>query len=183
MNLSQQLATAYGFMIPEEIKYLKTLVKAVPGKDIRIINIGAGIGTATLAMLECRPDSYVFTVDIQDSPHPLGSLAAERMHVQQVGYLDRLEQVLGDSIEVGMSYTGPDFDAILVDGWHSYEHASGDILTWIPHVKAGGLIMVHDYGEGNGMWDLVKKAVDEHLAGYKRLGLVNCLIAFENTLE
>jgi len=169
-------------MILEEILYLKTLVKAVPGENIRIINIGAGIGTATLAMLECRKDSYVLTVDIQETAHPLGSLEAERMHVQQAGLSNRLEQVLGDSIDVGKSYAGPDFDAILIDGWHSYEHTSGDILTWVPHVKAGGLIMVHDYGEGNGMWDQVKKAVDEHLAGYKKLGLVNCLIVFENML-
>lgn len=183
MNLSQRLATAYGFMILEEILYLKTLIKAVPGKDIRILNIGAGIGTATLAMLECRKDSHVFTVDIQETAHPFGSLAAERMHVQQAGFSSRLEQVLGDSVEIGKSYTGPDFDVILIDGWHSYEHTTADILTWLPHVKPGGLIMVHDYGEGNEMWYQVKKAVDGHLAGYKKLGLVNCLIAFENTLE
>jgi len=42
---------------------------------------------------------------------------------------------------------------------------------------------VHDYGEGNGMWDLVKKAVDEHLASYRKLGIAGTLIAFENTLR
>ena len=30
-----------------------------------IVNIGAGLGTSTLAMLECREDSFVCSIDIR----------------------------------------------------------------------------------------------------------------------
>ncbi len=50
------------------------------------------------------------------------------------------------------------FDIVFVDADHLYNSVKEDILTWIPHVKEGGMLAGHDYG---GRHRGVKKAVDE----------------------
>jgi Methyltransferase domain len=44
-----------------------------------------------------------------------------------------------------------------VDGFHTYEAAKHDFLTWLPKVKPGGIIMLHDISpkhEDFGVWQL-----------------------------
>jgi len=50
------------------------------------------------------------------------------------------------------------FDLIFIDADHSYKAVKEDIISWIPHVKIGGMLCGHDYG---GRKKGVKVAVDE----------------------
>jgi hypothetical protein len=50
-------------------------------------------------------------------------------------------------------------DLIFIDGDHSYEGCHGDIVNWLPLVKAGGCVILHDFGWAEG----VRKVVDEDL--------------------
>lgn len=52
------------------------------------------------------------------------------------------------------------FDFIYVDGIHQYEQVLIDIKNYLLLVKPNGIIGGHDYG---GVWEGVKKAVDESL--------------------
>jgi hypothetical protein len=50
---------------------------------------------------------------------------------------------------------------LFIDGWHSYEAVTEDILLWFPHVLPGGLIVFDDYS--NPEFPGVRQAVDEQL--------------------
>lgn len=53
-------------------------------------------------------------------------------------------------------------DFLYIDGDHSYEGVKADILGWSPYVRHGGMILGHDYEEGDDvMFPGVKRAVDE----------------------
>jgi hypothetical protein len=80
-------------------------------------------------------------------------------------------------------------DMVFIDGDHSYEGCAGDITGWIPHIKPGGVLAIHDYKKGeipphpNGphpmVWEGVDAAVDDLLIGkYDIIGRVDSLIAF-----
>jgi len=50
-------------------------------------------------------------------------------------------------------------DLIFIDGDHSYEGCHGDIVNWLPLVKAGGCVILHDLRWAEG----VQKVVNEDL--------------------
>lgn len=121
----------------------------------RIINIGAGSGTSGLAFMESRHDIFLTTIDIQADDHPLGCLAAEKRVIDDAGYgniagmLKRYTQIHQDSKIVGVEFQEGNFkvDMVFVDGDHSYRGARGDIIAWLPNIKPGGIMAVHDYGK------------------------------------
>jgi Methyltransferase domain len=56
------------------------------------------------------------------------------------------------------------FDWVYIDGDHTYEGARADLMAWTSKVKAGGVVMCDDYGDG-GWWEgAVKRAVDDYTA-------------------
>jgi hypothetical protein len=82
-----------------------------------------------------------------------------------------------------------DADMVFFDGDHSYEGCRADILGYLPMVRRGGIMAVHDYDKGivpvteNGphpmVWEGVNRAVDEFLVGkYPQILRVDSLIAF-----
>lgn len=50
-------------------------------------------------------------------------------------------------------------DLLLVDGDHSYEGCKRDLVKWLPKVKAGGLVILHDLGWAEG----IQRAAEEEL--------------------
>lgn len=53
---------------------------------------------------------------------------------------------------------GKMFDAVFIDGDHSYAAVRSDILAWLPLVRPGGILAGHDYNNRH-----VRRAVDELL--------------------
>jgi predicted O-methyltransferase YrrM len=52
-------------------------------------------------------------------------------------------------------------DFVFIDGDHSYNAVSADIVSWIPKLKKGGLLSGHDYANPDYLFgDEVKRAVD-----------------------
>ena len=191
---SELLRDAFRYMYPKELPYFKELIQGINKKDPVIINIGAGAGTSGLAALESREDAIVHTIDVTDEPNPLGCLSGERLVVGQAG-LDHLADVRwfqhhGDSKAIGRKWMIK-VDMVYIDGDHTYEGCRGDIEAWLPHLRTGGLIVIHDYGKQ----DLpvnefgphpkvlmeIDRAVDELLTGkYKKRGRVDSMVVFEN---
>ena len=57
------------------------------------------------------------------------------------------------------------FDMAWIDGGHDYETVKGDILSYSPLLKKGGLLSGHDYSKGH---PGVRQAVDELLPNFNR---------------
>jgi predicted O-methyltransferase YrrM len=190
---SESLRRAFRYFYPNELPLLKALPYMVKHSPVVVVNIGSGAGTSGLAFLETRQDLILHTVDIQDANSPFGCLYAERDIVRAAG-LGRLENVRWfqhhmDSKALAKQWTEP-VDCVFIDGDHEYEGATGDILGWLPHIREGGYIAVHDYRKGDILpvedgphpmvWDGVDKAVDELLRpNYDCIAHVESLIVFK----
>jgi predicted O-methyltransferase YrrM len=126
-------------MTVEEVKMLKRLVAELRPNPV-IINIGAERGTSTLAMLEERNDSIIFSIDV-------APCEGEFENARKAGLDDsRIIRCLGSSQNIGRSW--PFYvDFIWVDGDHSYVGVKADIDAWLPRISSGGIIAFHDYFE------------------------------------
>lgn len=154
------------------------------------VNIGAGVGTSGLLMREASNVVKSYTVDIMPDDSPTGGLGNERNAFKEAGYvpdISRHEQICGDASDVGRKWDKGTIDLVFVDGDHSYESAKSDIISWLPHVRTGGIIAVHDYftvdQKEGALFPGVKKAVDELLLpNFELISLVDITIAFRKVI-
>jgi len=200
-SLSDWLA----YLSHKEIDFLTELARSLPEKP-DVINIGAGGGTSGLALLSARDDLRLTTIDPVKERNPVGGLENELgiLESSGVSYVGRHTQIQGDSKKVGRSWDWGLIDMVFVDGDHTYEGCRGDIEEWMPHLRFGGVIALHDYqkiaawkrmnpaievvtddmvGHIIKPYPGVDKAVEELLESvYESLGVVNTLIAFRKNV-
>lgn len=204
---SEELQQAFGYLFPDEVRALKQLARGLPDNPV-VVNIGAGAGTSGLAFMESRPDLYLYTVDIQSENSPLGSLYSEKMVFVQASIPDgRYTQIcadskplgiawrvtFGQSLKIGYGWGKGLIDMVFVDADHTYNGCKGDILAWLPNIKPGGIMAVHDFEKekrwkaGNLPdkvphplpWRGVDRAVRHYLCGKYEIALyMDTLIAF-----
>jgi predicted O-methyltransferase YrrM len=187
-HTSETLRDAFKYLYPDELPELKRLANLLPDNP-HIVNLGSGSGTSSLAFLESRPDVVVTSIDKQLGDSPFGCLSAEYKVVILAGHDRRFAQVHSDSKVAGGEWdTGP-VDMVFVDGDHSYEGCSGDIKAWLPNIKDGGILSIHDYqkemldetpnGPHPKPWPGVDDAVYDLLIGkYEIVSIVDSLISF-----
>jgi len=195
MNLSpaEQLSEAFGYLTLGEVRTLRDLADGLNDYPL-IVNIGAGSGTSTMAMLEADNMPRVITVDICEEVNPLGGIgnvldAIERLAPELYG---SHTYIVGDSSTIGKEWntrlksiglmTIEKIDMIFIDGDHTYEGCKADIEAWLPHVRNGGIVAFDDYGGGKShprQWAGVKKAVDELMSHHKVISVCDSVIAFE----
>lgn len=197
-HTSESLRADFKYLFRDELPFLKSLPAMIDRSPCVVINIGAGAGTSGLAFLECRDDLELHTIDITAGDSPFGCLYAEREVVSSAGlaHLWRVRwfQHHMDSKAMAIWWDKGLVDLCFIDGGHEYEDCAGDILGWLPHIRSGGIMAVHDYRKGeiptgpdgyhaDGphplVWEGVDRAVDELLLGrYDIIGRVDSLIAF-----
>lgn len=166
---SYRLSRRRGRLAVGEVDELKRIARLLNPEPVAVV-LGAEPGTATLALLESRPDIMVTSIDLRVAN-------AERRHAESDGFLNRLTQVQACSWEAAQDWTCA-IDLLFVDASHAYESVRKDIAAWLPLVKDGGVVWFHDYGMECGMWQNVKRAVDEDMEGQEQIARVNCSIAF-----
>jgi len=142
-----------GYLTENEVVTLQKFADELPGGSI-IINIGAGGGTSGLLFAEkLKEKSKLYTIDVQDESSPFGCLHGERRVFRRAGLSWMKDkqwfQIHSNSVAVGRSWhqTQPPVDFVFVDGDHAYDGCAGDIRAWVPNIKAGGHIAIHDYGK------------------------------------
>lgn len=158
------LSQAFGYLLPYEVMALQIIALTLP-KNSLIVNIGAGTGTSGLALREISQDFRIYTVDISQES-PIGGLQNERNAFENTG-LKLPNQILGDSKDIGNKWEFGEIDFCLVDGDHSDDGCRGDILSWKPHVKKGGIMGFHDYHRST--WPNVCMVVDEEMKDWEMI--------------
>ena len=161
-----------------EVTELKKLCRGLPSTPT-IIQIGAERGVSTLAILEERPDAFLFSIDVGERPEEIANVKAAHLDAR------RVVRGLGRSQSIGMFWpTDWLADMIFVDGDHRYAGVQGDIAAWMPCVKPGGLFVFHDYIAPEDrtpsiigrVWEAIR---DINLVDHYKYTLVDRLIAFE----
>lgn len=120
-------------MTSKEVLALADIVKQLPPNPV-IVQIGAYIGVSTMAMLESRPDCFIFSIDIKPC-------LQERVNISEAGLdVSRVVRVLGGASQIDWPFS---IDMLFVDGNHYYEAVKADCDAWLD--KVNGLIIFHDY--------------------------------------
>ena len=130
-------------MTVAEVDALKKLVsvESLDFADPTIINIGAERGTSTLAMLEERPDATIFSIDVNPSE-------GEIQNIEKAG-LDatKVIRILARSQSVGRTW--PFWvEFVWIDGDHRYMAVKEDVRVWLPKIRSGAIMALHDCFEG-----------------------------------
>ena len=182
---AKELSNSFGFLTLKEIELLDQLVKTLP-KDPLIINLGAGVGTSAMTVLEARDDAFVVTVDKRCDEHPLGGLQNEQYIIRAAEWLHRRAGICSESATAGKnwwrykeeSWWRRKVDMIIHDAAHEYGPITTEIKAWLPRVRAKGIIVAHDYSSKD--WGEIVVVVDELLRSeFKYIDLVHTLIAFK----
>lgn len=155
-------------MTRDEVLALSNIVTLLPDNPI-IVQIGAYIGVSTLAMLEARPDAYIFSIDIKPWKQ-------ERVNIIEAGLdVNRVVRVLGDASQIDFPFI---VDMLFVDGNHYYDAVKADCEAWLDNVE--GLVVFHDYIEQNAPpKNQVYEVVNEFLGDKEPFMQVERLIGFE----
>lgn len=120
-------------MTQNEAIALAKYVQLLPPSPV-IVQIGGYIGASTIAMLETRPDAFIFSVDIKP-------WREERQNVIDAGLdISRVIRILGDSSEIDWPY---EIDLLYIDGDHRYDGVKSDCKAWLD--KVNGYVIFHDY--------------------------------------
>ena len=126
-------------MTHAEVDALKQICLALPANP-RIIQIGAERGCSTLAILEARPDSFVFSIDVGAREEEIANVKAANLDSR------RVVRGLGRSQSIGHFWPESwKADLIYIDGDHRYAGIREDIAVWIPAVASGGILAFHDF--------------------------------------
>ncbi len=168
------LCNAFGFLFPGELFLIQALVQSLKD-DAVVVQIGAGVGTGSLGMVEMKPSIKAYTVDISEGG-PFGGLENERNAFAETG-LTCPVQILGDSQEVWRNWNDP-IDLIFIDADHSASGLQRDMDGWLQFVKPGGYALFHDYQSVN--WAAVTDTVDKNMLSpeWEKVLWVDTLIAF-----
>jgi len=163
-----EIADRYRMLDRSEVDLLQDVARMLPREPI-CINIGAGTGTSGCAILEVRPDAFVFSIDKKPEPR-------ERESLQELGFeTSRCLRILSDSARAGEFWPIP-VDLVFVDGGHTVAQATADTLSWRPRIKKGGYMLFHDYKHRN--LPNLTPAIDALMEGYERVGEARYLVAF-----
>jgi hypothetical protein len=156
-----ELSDWQGYATHAEIDAMQNIASKLP-MDAVIIKIGAGAGTDTLAILEVTQDVVIFSIDIVCGEQPI--YTNEHLRLAETGddQTGCVVRIWGDSKIAGLRWPYP-VDWVHVDGDHSSDGITGDIRTWYRHIRPGGFMSFHDYGDDK--WPDVKFVVDHMLQG------------------
>ena len=166
----------YGWLIPSQARWLFEAAKNTAPKGA-IVEIGSAYGRSTVCLAwgaRLAGNGKVFAVD----PHIGGKGFREQLGAGAEGYsslegfLANLRRfhldpwvvpVTSGSEEAAQQWSDGPIRLLFIDGWHTYEAVSQDILGWRKFMAPGGTVALHDYQD-----DGVKRAIHDCM---DRLGI------------
>lgn len=167
-------------LLADEEDALRTLVRELPPNPV-IINIGSGFGLSATAMLDERPDAFIFSIEINVSDAEADRLRAAGLEWR------RVVRLYGRSQEIGLFWPPDTAHLVYVDGSHLYQDVHDDIRLWLPTVRPRGIIALHDHSPPRPRRETkrqlqhegwVRRVADELLADHEVVLHVNRLKAF-----
>lgn len=164
------LAVTRRFLDYEDVDLIREMVAMLPvDRDVQVVDLGAGSGTTALAVLaERRERIAVVTVD-----HSGEALRWAGLAVKNAYGLEQWHGVEADSVDEAGAFADESVDLLLLDTSHEYEPTVTELNAWLPKVRPGSPVWLHDY---RGEYPGVPRAVEEFVAaGRLRLHAVRGL--------
>jgi predicted O-methyltransferase YrrM len=162
-DLLRHAEAARGFMPPDEGVALAAAAEAVsvPGP---YLEVGSYCGKSSIYLggIAKRQGRVLFALDhhrgseenqagwehhepdlVDDDIGKMDTLPIFRRTVHDAGLEGTVVALVGDSPTVGAVWDIP-LALLFIDGGHGHDPAHRDYETWVPHVKVGGTLLIHD---------------------------------------
>ena len=72
---TKTIASKYNMLSFSEVELIQKCVFQLQEEPL-VINIGANVGTSTIAILEIRPKAYIFSIDVKPCPEEATNIMA-----------------------------------------------------------------------------------------------------------
>jgi predicted O-methyltransferase YrrM len=127
----------------------------------KLLELGSYNGASTKAMLMANPTLRIHVIDLWEDAGTQETFKAAMGHEISTGQVtfEHTDTVSGLTA-LHQEGKREEFDGLLIDAGHLYEHVSADLKLGLPLVKQGTLVCGHDY-RANLPEDGVTKAVRE----------------------
>jgi predicted O-methyltransferase YrrM len=131
-----------------EEAFLEALTRTLPNQA-RLINIGAGAGTSSAALLRGGRDIENFELLSIDLDGQFLKRELDYLEAQSLYTPSRIRQFLGSSDEAFQHISGDKvrLNLVFVDGSHNGEQVLKDIQNYSELLAPGGILVCHDYGD------------------------------------
>lgn len=134
------------------------------------LNLAANLGNGgQVATLDLPPERQAAVEQISNVSD-FGIVGSKFRGENEV---NKIRQLLADSTEADWTDFGSPFDLILIDGCHDYRYVKSDSLNAIRHIRPGGTVFWHDYGQCVD----VSKALDELAREYQIVAITGTRLA------
>ena len=138
-------------------EHLRTIHGAVLDTEAQVaVELGVHRGESTVALLSGleKTGGRLYSCDIRD-------WAPTRRKVEEYGLGGHWSSDVADDLEWGKAWSRP-IDVLFIDTSHVREHTEAELRLFAPHVREGGVVLLHDtvaFREG------VEGAVHAFMAG------------------
>lgn len=121
----------------EEARALRALARRVP-KGGTIVEIGLGCGESAALFLAATKGRHARVISVDSHPRRevLDRTIARGGHV--------IARTSRAAAQAYARTTAP-IDLLFIDGGHSFHDAFNDVQAWVPLVRRGGIVALHDY--------------------------------------
>lgn len=149
--MSTPLAREYRYRAAREhdIRDQMPVLYAWARHATKVIELGIRTGNSTsafLAALEGRGE--LWSVDVSYPDVPVSWTALENWHVL----------VTDDVTDQAVEFCPDGVDLLFIDTSHYYEHTRAELRLYVPKVRPGGVVLLHDTGPG---WPDVSRALND----------------------
>jgi predicted O-methyltransferase YrrM len=177
-----------GWCEPDELRWLAEQAAALP-KNGLIIEVGSWQGRSASALARAMPptgkliciDTWAGSAEDpgpapDGTPPPRGTRKvppvklwhAFNAHLADQLFENRVIALRLTSILAASRFAPDIADLVFIDGSHTAAAVRLDILSWLPKVAPGGLLVLHDYFEDGAVCPDVKRVADAMLSGIER---------------
>ena len=115
------------------------------------VELGAGWSTYAITAAVNATEGQLYSIDIAGGGQPKGP---------------RHHPIRGDDLEVVKTWEQP-IDFLFIDTLHTYPQTKAELETWLPFVRKGGIIAMHDTDGPLGAFPGCRIALDEFLAKHR----------------
>lgn len=153
-TLLRGLALDYNQLGSPEPEFLFSLSYRTTGRGA-IVELGTFIGTSLLALSLAQK--------LKGSSRPITTIDVKRRleldeNLAKAGLANAVNVVLSDSLAAAASWREP-IELLWIDADRGYKGCLADIEAWKRHVLPGGLIALHDFADGMGVYRAVHEGL------------------------
>jgi len=128
----------------------KDLARFMASRGYKVAaEIGIKYGQSSRIWLDAMPDLHLACIDPWRAYGKVSQADQDKRWRDAVKnlspYGERVQVLRMSSMDAVDRFEGGSLDFVNIDGDHDFDPACMDIIRWVPKVRKGGLVLIHDY--------------------------------------